>query len=313
MYWQCVFTFCWSSTRTNPGIQHLVYTNDEEICTIAGVSIQGALEDMGVEIVHLPFEEFDPGDRSRKFRNAFYKLEVVKGMSGLAAPSLLVDSDCLWHKASSDLDDSMLQGDRLLLQDTYQRSSSPELREPHNVSMLDFGDLYRRIDPAYSTDRPIWYGGEIIGGTPEILARVSGSYSALFSELMSRPAADLNLANGDTIFDNDEYFSSFVFNNGDYDILDTWGRFSARVETRYPRRRTNSGLRDIPVWHLPYEKTRGLSALFSAVIHGQLDDARKEDLTSTLGGYVGAPRRTISRQTDAVDLAKWLARKVLRS
>ena len=77
----------------NPAQKHYVYTNEASVPIIDGVDVETFLTDLDVDVVHLPFDCFDPKDHSRSFRNAFYKLDVLRSLAIADRPSILLDSD----------------------------------------------------------------------------------------------------------------------------------------------------------------------------------------------------------------------------
>ena len=309
IYWLCVYVFCWVSIRVNPNQPHLVYTNDNVPAVVDGVNIQVALEELGVTLIDLPFTEFDPGARSSRFRNAFYKLDVVKALGALELPSILLDSDCLWHRPADGLAEIVCGGQQLLVQDTYQRSDRPRLQDPHDLSMVDFGDTYRQIDADYACAQPVWYGGELVGGTPALLRELSAVEKTIFDRVlaMDDPPA---FHNGKSLFDNDEYISTYAYNCGKFSLADAYGRFSRRIDTIAGGGRLSEAVVAPPIWHLPAEKIRGFVFLFSAIAARQLDNVPATHMTAVLGGYVGVPRRKIKAHLDWLARSKAMLRRV---
>ncbi|MCH6257172.1 hypothetical protein MLD52_11490 [Puniceicoccaceae bacterium K14] len=273
VYWRCCITFCMTSIKFNPNESHLVYTNDKnmEDLAIHGHGVIDMFLKLGIELVYLPFEKFDPKECSKRFRNAFYKHEVICDLANLDEPSILLDSDCIWTKSGEDIFKKIDNDKCLLLQDTYQRGSRPKIKSPHNLSMEDMGKLYDRIPVMKSqAEYPVWYGGELIGGSASHLKIVSDSMYEVFNYCMDQERTKKNsmtFDNGDSVFDNDEYISSYVYNSLiGISIHDTRRSFTKRIWTlpdifNFRRKDLN-----LAIWHLPGEKESGLRELFHELI-----------------------------------------------
>jgi hypothetical protein len=80
LYWKLATTFLCSSLRCNPQDEHVVYTNDPNpIIIIKGIDLKKRLQELGVKIEFLSFESFmPPASLSKAYKNAFYKLQVIK-------------------------------------------------------------------------------------------------------------------------------------------------------------------------------------------------------------------------------------------
>jgi hypothetical protein len=146
VYWKCAYAFLCSSLRSNPGARHCLYTNDAAPVTWRGIDLRARLAALGVAIEQVPFEAYAPPTRlTTRYKNGFYKHEVIRALGALPAGerSVLVDADCL---APRPFPLDALEPGRLYVLDIYRRSD-PERREPHDLSMADMGEVYRRLDP----------------------------------------------------------------------------------------------------------------------------------------------------------------------
>ena len=296
IYWRCVYVFCMTSLRVNKNKDHIVYTNDFKEIIIAGINIKDKLMEQGVKIITLPFGKFDPKHHSERFRNAFYKLEVINALAKLNQPSILLDSDCLWTKRDQNLDNILISGTHVLLQDTYQREKYPHKRFPHNLSMEDMGTLYNKI-PLNQLDNqyPIWYGGEIVGGSPKHFHKIGKSLLSTIEYCKKQHdlGNKLIFPNGDSIFSNDEYISSYSYNSLKLEIFDTYGYFSKRMWTTASNNNIKDSDRNITIWHLTAEKNTGIKSLFYGILNENSDfwSTTEEKLPEYFGSIVGVPRR----------------------
>ena len=300
IYWKCVFTFCVTSLRFNPDKTHYVFTNDKEEVTINGIPIRKSLEEIGVKIKVVKFDTFDPGKYSLSFRNAFYKLQTINSLSKLSKPSILLDSDCVWSRADEDLDFLMSSGNHVLLQDTYRRSHTPHLSEPHNLSMADMGRLYSKIPVGKLVNEfPVWYGGELIGAAPKHFQQIASRIEQTLAYLKEQIdlGEEFKFSNGHSIMSNEEYLSSYGYNTIDLPIYDTYLKFSKRIWTMESPNNVSKEDLDIPIWHLPVEKLTGICTLFDHINKrgiNKWNSSHLKDFPLYLGGLMGIPKRRVS-------------------
>ncbi|AII50657.1 hypothetical protein [Hymenobacter sp. APR13] len=293
VYWQCTVVFFATSVRCNPGVTHLFYTNDEAPAYWEGTDYRAFLLKLGVQIRPLAFEEFCPPPAfGTEFRNAFYKLEVLRELARpeAEAGSILLDSDCVWTRPVPALLELLRQPDTLLLLDA-EPDTGPDTKV-HGLSRRDIGHLYRQLDPAYPVAVPRHYGGELLGGSRQRLAEVAAELQAFWTMVLrDYPTAAPRFASGRSLFDGDEYLTSFVYNRLVRPGTDA-SPFIRRIWTSY--RKTDVRATDIqlPIWHLPNEKNQGLPILCRRVLdlHSAFWHTAPTELAAYLGRFLGVPR-----------------------
>jgi hypothetical protein len=271
LYWRCVATFCLTSLRFNPKHSLSVYTNDTGEIIIDGYNIKQELKAKGVEIIILPFKDFDPGAHSNYFRNAFYKLEVIDQLHKHTEPSVLMDSDIIFTGSVDEMA-SLLGSGHILLQDTYQRSD-PNDAQPHGISMNSMQGTYSKLKTSFVSAQtypvpPVWYGGELIGANPEDFKLIGARLRETFEAAMAtyHSGGNLTFSNGRQIFDGDEFVSTYVFNTLPKSrIVDTCNRFSKRIWNGIGHNNVQPADLKLPVWHLPAAKSTGIVPLFAAI------------------------------------------------
>lgn len=295
IYWKNVLVFCATARRCYPNARIVVGTNDGADFTIGENSAQQFLARWHVETFFTPFEIYKPpAGASASFLNTFYRYDVLRALvPQLDAHDvlLLMDSDCVWTLSNADWE-TIVPPKTLLTCNPYG-ARKPFERHPNHLSRADLGELYRRLDPTYPEKFPDLYGAECIGGTTETLRVFNAEFERWWNCLneYARHRAP-RLANGGSIFDNDEWALAYVLNRG---LLKTRvdEQFFRRVYTQeFPNTVRASDL-NVSVWHVPGEKERGLPLLF--------EQARDSDsmfwrtplpeFRTCLGGFVGIPRR----------------------
>jgi|GEM_PF-2145366 len=305
IYWRLVTTFCCSSIRCNPNEDHYVYTNDPDEIIIDRINIKKFLKKIGVKIIILPFQKFVPlPEHCKSFKNAFYKLEVIAKLgTNEDAASLLVDSDCLWHKYNEKLLSTINSDNYILLRDTYEVNDY-WIEQPHHISRAGMGNVYSEINSNYPTPYPIWYGGEFIGGRGRNLQTIARELIVLIDDLRAR---NLNppMSKIRNLFDNEEYVSNFAYNKKLVNIYEskefikriyTTGRDEPKMKDTAMQESTyNVTSQDfnIPIWHLPGEKQNGLQFIFQEAINprSKFWKVPLNEFTTYLGRYVGIPER----------------------
>ncbi|AZQ43120.1 hypothetical protein [Nonlabens ponticola] len=321
VYWRCVVTFCITARYFHPDQSVIVYTNDDEPLLLGNnYHVQEELLKTGVEIRLLDFETFDPGEFSSSFRNAFFKLEVIKALGNLKQPSILLDSDCIWTHRDSSIFEIISTNDKLLLKDTYQRSATPQLKEPHGLSMQDMKEVYEQfeIDGLFlKVDYPVWYGGEIIGATAATLKEIARRLELTFNYCYEQAQAGnlIKFNNGYAIFDGDELISSYVFNTLDPDvIIDIYGLHARRLWTGIGYNNVQPDDIHLPIWHLPAAKQDGLLALFHELTNASQSRFFEMDsgLDLFLGKYFGIPYGNYPLMKKPIRFIKKTVRRFLK-
>lgn len=296
IYWRCAATFCLTSLRVNKNVNHIIVTNDTEPIIVNDYDLKDKLLKLGVKIIEQPFEKFDPKNYSKKFRNAFYKFEVIDLMSELQHPSILADADCIWTKRDEKLFDILKSGNYLLLQDTYQSSFNPD-KKFHNLSMKDMAELYKTIPiNNFKSDSAIRYGGEIIGGSSEQFKIISNKLLSTFEYCKNQYdiGNEIQFNNGFSVFSGMEFISSYIYNSlPNVNIYDTYGKFSKRLYTGTHPNNVKEKDIEITIWHLPAEKDSGLKEIFNEIIQDSSPFWEMRDgFEIFLGRYVGIPKQT---------------------
>ena len=306
IYWQCVVVFFASSVRCNPRARHRFFTNDQAPITLHNVDCRRFLEGIGVEINLLPFVEFQPpAGFSTLFRNAFYKLEVLRALAApeAGASSLLLDSDCVWTRPEPALARTVAAGPGLLLFDVLA-DTTPDTKI-ENLSRRDIGATYREIYPDYPVEVPIYFGGEVVGGSRAALGQLVGELQATWQHLaQAYPTAPPRLCTQESLYDNDEYVTNLVYNRSGRPWVDA-APFIRRLWTSYRYRNVLPTDAQLPIWHLPSEKLQGLPVLCRRAL--RVDSWFWRVPLADFGGYLGkylgvtastwAPQRLLALST----------------
>jgi hypothetical protein len=307
IYWKCAAVSFATSIRCNPGVKHILYTNDHAVVRYKGRDLRAFLTDIGVEIRYLPFEIFKPAPGlSNKFRNAFYKLDVISELGRYENEyNVLLDSDCVWVKNSLSFFQSLDQ-EKLLVYDCYQRTDPYEKRS--GLNQMELGEVFNRIDPAYPVMAPIHYGGEIIGGKGKLFREISDQMHQLFRHIIQTYGNNPpSFSNGNTIFDYDEYITSYVYNKMPEKLIDARD-FINRMAT--PFQGDSLATLNHTIWHLFAEKKLGFMFLFKKVFNPKSNFWKipTNKLDEYVGKHMGVPKRVSKAEEYLVQAYKaWYA------
>ena len=295
IYWENALVNCATARRCVPDARVCVFTNDNDDVVLYDTTLHRALNALQVERIVLPFTRFvPPSGAAVKFRNAFYRLNVLRALAhSLRADdaAILYDSDCVWTRAAADLEQQIPQAGLWL--STPRKLFPPHLRYPVQQSRADFGALYRALDKAYPEPYPIYYGAEFIGARGAALQALLAQLEIAWARVAEMSAhAPVRLHNGESIYDNDEYLLNFVCNNKVMPVTLATG-FMRRIQTLEGLRDVRTSDLALRMWHLVSEKRFGLLLLTPQVL--QNDSAFWKtplaEFANYLGAYVGIPKR----------------------
>jgi hypothetical protein len=297
IYWRCAVVSFATSIRCNPQVRHILYTNDPHPVLINDVDAKEKLQELGVQVKVIPFEAFKPPmGFSQNFKNAFFKLDVIKQLSlENDTHNLLLDLDCVWIRSAENLINSIESG-LLLLYDNYEMTDP--LKKIHGMSMAEMGKVYQEIDPNYPTPYPILFGGEFIAGSNHHFRRITNDLTAAFHQILENyPQQPPMFCHQQSIFDNDEYLTSFVYNRMEMSWTNA-KQYIRRINTDMSYSSARPSDMDLTIWHLLDEKTQGFPLLYKEVINSKsfFWKVPLDKLSQYLGGYLGIPDNVVPKR-----------------
>lgn len=317
IYWNNVLVFCATARRCVPDARVCVYTNDDADLDLGGTTLHRALDDLQVARIALPYEKFcPPPGASRKFRNVFYRFDVIRALTETLTQddaALLLDSDCVWTRAAADAAQKIPAAGLWL--STPRPLYPPHLRYPFQSCRADFGALYRALSTGYPEPFPKYYGGEFIGGGRAAFQTLDAALDSVWQRVDAlNKQQPVRLANGESVYDNDEYILNFVYNSGSLPVTLATG-WMRRVQTLEGLRNVQPDDMNLTLWHLPSEKRRGL-LLLAAQALGRASSFWHTPLVefaNYLGAYVGIPKRRFDVAYTPRGRATFYARSIARS
>lgn len=296
VYWRCAAVSLASFARTSHGNELVLYT-DADFRQSAPQNVINIIEEIGIVVIKLPFDHFrPPSGVSSRFRNAFYKLEVIHDLSRGTQSAMLVDTDVVAIRNMDQL--GFDSGAFLHIYEPYADSWSPE----HST---EFGDFIEQLFDERKTLPTRYAGGEFIAGSVDRLAELSSLAKEAFDRACHLSKSGELRARGDgkSIFDNDEFVLSAAVNQLDYYTGLTSGA-ACSVTSNHRLRRIYTNTRyftavpsdvDLILWHLPAEKTRGFGKVFRSILDSEswFWTATPELYIRDMGMRMGVPNRSM--------------------
>jgi hypothetical protein len=302
LYWQCVYVFFATSKRFNPQSRHILYTNDQTQVAKDGIDLMAKIKDLGVEVKFHPFQHFNPPKGySNTFKNAFYKMDVIKELGKETGNFILLDSDCVWIKPVSTLNQMMDWDKEILLYDTFT-SSDPSKRPTNltkdNLLKADVGKVFKQIDENYPIAEPHVFGGEVIGGNAQNLKIVGEELAKSFNHILTKYHSEAELPrfpNGKNIFSGMEYWTSMIYNQMPLPYRDA-RQYIRRIWTAFKVSSVKKTDFDLTIWHMPAEKKQGFPNLFQQSINpkSKFWTLSLDKFPAYMGEYLGITDKTLN-------------------
>lgn len=316
IYWKCVAVFFATSIRCNPHAKHLLYTNDKRPVIIDKLDLKQFLNDLGVETRYVPFKHFKPpAGYSKIFKNAFYKLDIMRelGMEEENEYSVLLDSDCVWTKQNNELL-NLLKTDQVLLYDVYQ--SYKGTKGKYHEVRVKLGKLYKEINPDYPKAEPTQFGGEFVAASNKKFKAMADLMEDAFKLILSKfKDQPLRLDEDRRIFDGMELLTSYVYNSMPLKFFNARD-FISRIWNALKFSNTSQEDMRLTIWHMPSEKTQGFPLLYKKIIdkNSEFWSVPLDNFNIYLGKYLGVPKQFVKERYVMLTLkvAEAMKRKILK-
>ena len=306
-YLNCCIASAASCRLSNPNAAIVVAVNDRSILDHTYPGSLPYLDDLGVQLIEVPYRLFHPGiSRPTRFRASNYKFEVLHHLcQNNRIPVVCIDNDSLVLRNLEPFMRS-LSSERIYLYDVYQGLETGAAGR--GLSRHTLGMEFRRIDPDFPAGDPIHLGGEFFAGQPDTLLQFTEQvYYTLQRFKGSGDDASIRMANDWSIVDGCEYLLSYVACRMSHDswtpvpsciIKRVWTTLSDRNATR-------ADLSKHAILHLPAEKDNALQRIARGLLAGRIDDVtgihnvlvRHALLSdSGFGAWLHAVGRTVKRR-----------------
>ncbi len=291
VYWRCVAVFYAVSTQTNPERKHVLFTNvaEENLPIVDGVDIGSLLKEKNVDVVTLPLTWQAPKGWHGKWRNQFYIFDILQFIENQYNPSgegvktsldkqepafVVLDSDCIVNRSLDALFTSIRDQQLLTL--------PMHFADDYNINGLtreDMRQVFAELDGSDPGFNPEYCGGEVFAATLPVVRQINAMAPGIWQEMLAR------FQDGRPKFNEEAHFLSYCYHKiGSFGSLES---FIKRIWTSPKFSNVREADFDLPIWHLPAEKTGGIALIFKKLKKGEAMWDRKE-----MGGWLGIPRRT---------------------
>ncbi len=282
VYWRCVTVFFELSKTFNPEKRHILFTNcpESDIPIVDGFDIRAFLKKQEVEIVTLPLTFQTPPGFFGKWRNQFYIFDIFTFFEknfGEETALVVLDSDCLIHASLEEMFADIRRFGLLVLPLPYD--------EKYDINGLTRGDMQKIYTELSGTDwpeLPYYWGGEIFAARYDVIRQINTLVPAVWSDMMIR------FHEGRKKFNEEAHVLSYC-----YEMIDTVYEYAdifiKRIWTAPHYNNVSPEDVHLPIWHLPSEKTGGITLLFGQLIKGI--PAQSWGSPPKLGQFVGVPKR----------------------
>ena len=280
VYWRCVAVFFALSTQNNPTRKHILFTNVAKgnLPEIDGLDLDSFLTSHHVEVATLPLTWQAPQGWHGRWRNQFYIFDILKFIENQFNTSndrdsfVVLDSDCIINRSLDGLFEQIRDQGLLVLPMHY-----PEDFNINGISRRQMRQVYAELDATDPGLVPEYYGGEVFAATLSVIRRINELAPEVWQIMLER------FKNGQAKFNEEAHFLSYCYHKiGQFGLLDG---FIKRIWTSSKYQNVELSDINLPIWHLPAEKTGGI-----ALIYKELN--RKAWTVAALSGYVGVPKRT---------------------
>lgn len=291
VYWRCVAVFYDLSTQTNPTRRHLLFTNvgADELPEVDGLDLKSFLKHRNVEVVTLPLTWQTPVGYFGKWRNQFYIFDIltffenqphlystVDSKSTIEHPEpaiVVLDSDCLVNRSLDGLFAEIREHGLMALPmhfaDDYNINGVTRVDMRRIFAELDGGK-----DPGHD---PEYCGGEIFAATLTNIRAINQIAPGIWQDMLERHRAGTQKLN------EEAHFLSYCYHRiGGWASLE---KYIKRIWTSPKFSNVQKEDFELPIWHLPAEKTGGIALIFKNL-------GKRLWSLEALGGIVGIPKRT---------------------
>lgn len=279
IYMQILVPFFTTFRHYNPQSRLLFFTNAGQLPGY----VEALCNRLGVETVRLDYRCAPPRGWYGAWRNQFYLYDILRYMEGRMRGDdvlLVCDADCLCrHPLEPLFAETAAQGSALYEMHQYRRDE-----RINGLSLEQMEELYADCYGA-APSRPLdYYGGEFIALRGDALQRVNEAYRPLWQYNLQRFEQGLPKLNEEALF-----FS--VLAERLHLRNDTANRYVKRLWTAPRFNNVEPGDEQLAVWHLPYEKKRGLYRLYR-LLQRHPDMRDEAGFWKKASRYTGIPRTT---------------------
>lgn len=291
IYWRCILLFFATSKRFNKIQKSILFSNTRTLPSLDGVDVEKVLKDLDVEIIYTDFNYKTPKGYFNLFQNQFYEFSIleyiVENNSNPEDRYLILDSDCIFTKSVDSL--FIHAGPKGFV--SFEDDCSTDL-VIHGLSRKDMKVLYEDLLDQKIDIIPGYHLGEFFLASVKNIRTIFKDFKLLWPDLLRRNTEGLPK------FNEEAQTLSFIYykNNFEASIHKTYLK---RIWTNpvFYRNVAQSDV-DVAIWHLPSEKTYGLSTLYEFLINEEPNyglQLPNDTYLKQIKSHLGIPRLSTSK------------------
>lgn len=277
VYWRCVAVFFEISVKNNPHCQHVLFSNvaENDLPKVDGLDLKSYLQQLKVSVVTLPLTWQAPKGWHGKWRNQFYIFDVLayaeKQWPGDDA-LIVLDSDCIVNRSLAGLFADIRKQGLLTLPMGFA-----EDYDINGLTRKGMRALFAELDGKDPGYLPEYCGGEIFAATMENVKEINAAAPGIWEEMNRR------FRENKPKFNEEAHFLSYLYHKMSTNA--SLKPYIKRIWTSPKYNNVQPADFDLPIWHLPAEKTGGIALIFKHL-------GRRSWTLNELGGILGIPKRT---------------------
>lgn len=282
VYWRCVAVFFEMSVQNNPACRHILFSNvaENDLPKVDGLDLKSFLKARNVEVVTLPLRWQAPKGWHGKWRNQFYIFDILAEAEKQWSKDMalvVLDSDCIVNRPLDGLFAEIRQHGLMALPMRFD-----ENYDINGVTRVGMRQIFAELDGGKDPGQnPEYCGGEIFAATLEKVKEINALAPKIWEEMNRRFWEGLPKLN------EEAHFLSYCYHKmGNWASLE---KYIKRIWTSPKYSNVQQEDFELPIWHLPAEKTGGIALMFNMVARNSF---RTADNLAKIGGMLGVPKRT---------------------
>ncbi len=261
IYWRCIVLFYATSKRFNKNERHLLFTNVKLLPFLDDRNVVDMLEHLQVEVVYTDFKYKTPKGYFGMFQNQFYEFSILeyisKNNNNPADTYMILDSDCIFLKPAAALFEAGEKNNGFL---SFEDDCTTDL-VIHGLSRKDMKVLYQSLLRKPIDTIPGYHLGEFFLANVKNIQIIFSEFLIVWAKMLVRFSLNLPKFNEEA-----QTLSYIYYKNGFKASLSR--SLMKRIWTNpvFYRNVDESDM-ELVVWHLPSEKTYGLTDLYRMIIN----------------------------------------------
>lgn len=249
IYMQIQVPFFTTFAHYNPDAKLLFFTNVEKLPGY----LDKLFASLKVEVIRIPYRCIPPKGWYNAWRNQFYLYDIWQYMGKRLQDHdnlLICDADCLCTTSLSPLLDEVATHGSAL----YELTTLPDERV-NGITLRQMTELYEACYGQKPSTPIYYYGGEFIALRGDIVKEVNKAYQPLWNYNLQLFKDQRDKLNEEALFFSVLAERLHIRNN-------IANRYIKRMWTCPKFNNIEAGDEKLTIWHLPYEKKRGLYYLY---------------------------------------------------